>query len=100
MPGGCTPAADAGGATLLGEPTLKVTLEWDAEVTLREGEETVSRFFPAMANSLSSVNCDDMMGDGCWTIGCGDLTISQAFLVEWRCGWCRNVQKTSGVNEA
>ena len=61
MPGGSVPAVVAGVVTCSGEPALNVTLECDGEVTSRGGEETVSRFFPAMANSLSSVDCADMV---------------------------------------
>ena len=66
MPGGCTPATVAGVVTCSGEPVLKVTLECDGEVIPRDGEETVSRFLPAMANSLSSVDCDDMTVHEFW----------------------------------
>jgi hypothetical protein len=74
MPGGFVPATEAGRTpapvaglvTFSGEPVLKVTLECDGEVIPRDGEETVSRFFPAMANSLSSVDCDDMTVHEYW----------------------------------
>lgn len=64
MPGGCAPAGVAGSGALLGEPTLKVTLACAGEVMPREGEETVSRFRPAAANSLSSVDWDDIRSMG------------------------------------
>jgi hypothetical protein len=67
MPGGCIPAAVAGVVTCSVEPVLNVTLECDGEVIPRDGEETVSRFLPAMANSLSSVDCDDMVLHKTWT---------------------------------
>lgn len=66
MPGGRVAAVEAETAAPSDDAALKVTLECDGEVTLRDGDEIESRFLPVRANSLSSVDCDDMMERGSW----------------------------------
>ena len=66
MPGGRVAAVEAEAAAPSDDAALKVTLECDGEVTLRDGDEIESRFLPVRANSLSSVDCDDMMEIGSW----------------------------------
>lgn len=63
MSGGVTPSGVVGAGALSGDPLLKVMLLCNGEVKLRKGEETESCFFPALAKSLVSIDCNNMRGD-------------------------------------